>query len=120
MDTSRVGFKSPVISDLPTTDKRLSRRVRIAGLTMVHRHLPVPAHFPGRFSRSRLFSLQMYSISSVSGRRCVGKVTVHGLVYALGSSNVVFKIRIHTMVLVRNPSSKDSKDAVRRDIHVGR
>ena len=86
---------------------------------MVHRHLPVPAHFPGRFSRSRLFSDVLHKLRIWEEVRRQGHSPRLGV--RLGIINgVVFKIRIHTMVLVRNPSSKDSKDAVRRDIHVGR
>src|SRR5262245_9666435 len=44
---------------------------------------------PGRCSRSRLFSLQMNSMSSVSGNKRTSSVTVQGLVYAFGSSMVI-------------------------------
>ena len=40
-----------------------------------------------------LFSLQMYSSSSVSAWNASGWVTVHGFVYAFGSSIVIWMSR---------------------------
>jgi hypothetical protein len=48
-----------------------------------------PYCLPGRCSRSRLFSLQMNSMSSVSGNKRTSSVTVQGLVYAFASSIVI-------------------------------